>query len=283
MDVQHLDYDDESLVRAALQAAYPSERPIFSQRRGAQIVHAAARELEGSGRSRPFAGGRVAALIAAAFTLLAGTAGAASAALPGERLYPIKHAVERAMVAIAGDDVEAARLELRFAERRLREASAIRSDADDPVDPELNQRFREHLDAAASLAGEQIAGEVEQLEQSRDAQRTGRADAALPVQDTVRVPDTVPAELVPQEEPDADGGDAPEPSPSPSPSASASPTPSPAPTPPTGVDPSPAPSPVGVATPGDGEPESDASPSPSPEAPADDDEEPLVHADAASR
>lgn len=58
-------------------------------------------------------------------TLLAGTAGAAGAALPGQPLYPIKRVVDRAMVAIAGDGAEAARLDLRFAERRLDESAAV--------------------------------------------------------------------------------------------------------------------------------------------------------------
>lgn len=196
MDVQHLEYDDESLVRAALQAAYPTERPVFSQRRGAQIIRAAAvRTLEGGDRRHPFVGGRFVASVAAAFTLLASTAGAASAALPGQPLYPIKRVVERAMVAFAGDDVQAARLELRFAERRLHEATAIRDDADQAVSSSLSDRFHEHLNAATSLAGDQLAGEVEQLEQSQDEAHPSDADASAPVE-------AAPADLAPQEEPD---------------------------------------------------------------------------------
>lgn len=243
MDVRHLDYDDESLVRAALQEAYPSERPVFSQRRGAQIIRAAAvRALDGGDRRHPFVGGRVAATIAAAFTLFAGTAGAASAALPGEPLYPVKQAVERAMVAMTGSDVQAARLELRFAERRLDEAAAIPDDADGNVSASLSNRFNEHLNAAASLAGDQIANEVEQLEQSRDDATTGTANASAPV-------DQAPVNLEPQEQPD---GQVVPPTPLASASPEPSPTPSPEPTGPTpAVVPTPSASPSPTETPGD--------------------------------
>lgn len=267
MDVQHLEYDDESLVRAALQAAYPTERPVFSQRRGAQIIRAAAvRAHEGGHRRHPFVGGRFAASIAAAFTLLAGTAGAASAAVPGQPLYPIKQVVERAMVAFAGDDVQAARLELRFAERRLHEATVIPDDADQTVSSSLSERFHEHLNAATSLAGDQLAGEVEQLEQSQDEQQPSDADASAPVED-------VPADLTPQEEPVivppemlASPSPMPSDAASPEPDPSATPTPEDTPSPtaapsdpsdPTAATPGPSSSPVepsevpsGVAAPG---------------------------------
>ncbi len=274
MDVQHLDYDDESLVRAALQAAYPSERPVFSQRRGAQIIRAAAgRALEGGARRHPFVGGRIAAAVAVAFTLFAGTAGAASAALPGQRLYPIKHVVERAMVAIAGDDVEAARLELRFAERRLREATAIGSDTDQSLDPSLSQRFHEHLDAASSLAGDELAGEVEQLENSRDEQETGSADAALPVEDLP------PAPIDPQAQPAPEDATPPEPTVTLLPEPSASPSPDPSAVPEPATSPSPLPTPDGAGEPATGEP--DAQPSPRPAAPLDRPDEPPIAADGA--
>lgn len=255
MDVQHLEYDDESLVRAALQAAYPTERPIFSQRRGAQIIRAAAvRAHEGGDRRHPFVGGRFAASVAAAFTLLAGTAGAASAALPGQPLYPIKRVVERAMVAFAADDVQAARLELRFAERRLHEATTIPDDTDQAVSSSLSDRFHEHLNAASSLAGDQLAGEVEQLEQSQDEQQPSDADAATPVED-------VPADLQPQQEPEIVPPEVLA-SPSPMPSDAASPQPDPAATP--------APSDTAAPTPAPSDPTDSATATPEPSAaPAD--------------
>lgn len=252
MDVQHLEYDDESVVRAALQAAYPTERPVFSQRRGAQIIRAAAvHAREGGDSRRPFVGGRIAASVAAAFTLFAGAAGAANAALPGERLYPIKQVVERAMIAITNDDVQAARLELRFAERRLHEATSIPGDADGQLSSALSDRFNEHLNAASSLAGDEIAGEVEQLEQSQDEQRTGNAKGSEPVGDT-------PSDLEPQQKLDGEVV-APEAVASPSPVPSVGPSPQPGPSPTTGpvptstadpsTEPSPTPSPTGSAEP----------------------------------
>ena len=147
--------DDEALVSGALEAAYSSDRSVFSQRRGEQIVRAAA--VEQANRT-PFMGSRVAACVAASFVLMAGTAGAAGAALPGQPLYELKQMVERAMIAVTTDDVEAARLELRFAERRLEEASAVIAEEDT-----LTQRFNEHINAANALGGDAVAGEVERL------------------------------------------------------------------------------------------------------------------------
>jgi uncharacterized protein DUF5667 len=195
--------DDEALVSGALQAAYPPTRSVFSQRRGEQIVRAAA--VEQANRT-PLIGSRVAACVAASFVLLAGTAGAASAALPGQPLYQLKQIVERAMVAVTTDDVEAARLELRFAERRLEEASAVTEDEDT-----LTQRFNEHINAATVLAGDEVAGEVQHL---RDTHEYSEPEVA------VAPPRTPPAaEVAPPLEVAS-------PSPSPSPSASPSPVPS---------------------------------------------------------
>lgn len=237
MDAQHLDYDDESLVRAALQAAYPPERPIFSQRRGAQIIRAAAVEaLEQPDRRRPFVGSRVAACLAATFTLLAGTAGVAGAALPGQPLYPIKRAVERAMVAIA-DDQEAARLELRFAERRLAEAEAVAGEADDDLTTAISDRFEAHLNAATRLAGDDVADQVEQLERSkRHTAEDGRGQAEPVIE-------TTPNEPAAPQVPELSVNPVPVPSATPSPSTSPSPSPDEAPDPTPAAEPSPLPSP----------------------------------------
>lgn len=213
MDAQHLNHADEDLVRAALQAAYPSERPVFSQRRGEQIIRAAAVEQSEERPRHPFVGSRVAACVAAAFTLFAGTAGAAGAALPGQRLYPLKLAVERAMVFATNDDEQAARLELEFAERRLEEADAVEAQSDDDVSTSLAQHFHEHLNAAEALAGDDVAGEVEQLERTRREQ--GTSGIAAPVQEQP-APTTPEVAVAP----------APVPTASPSPTATATPLPS---------------------------------------------------------
>lgn len=245
MDAQHLDYDDESLVRAALQAAYPSERPVFSQRRGAQIIRAAAVEaLEQPVRRRPFVGSRVAACLAATFTLLAGTAGVAGAALPGQPLYPIKRVVERAMVAIAGDDTEAARLELRFAERRLAEAEAVADEADGDLSTSISDRFDAHVNAATSLAGDEVADEVEQLERSR--QRTSDSTAQTELGAEAAPPATVEPEV-----PELSADPVPVPGETPSPSTSPSPSPVEAADPAPMADPTPVPSPSPSASEGE--------------------------------
>jgi hypothetical protein len=234
VDAQHLDYDDESLVRAALQAAYPSERPIFSQRRGAQIIRAAAVEAaEQPDRRRPLVGSRVAACLAATFMLLTGTAGVAGAALPGQPLYPVKRVVERAMVAIAGDE-EAARLELRFAERRLAEAEAVAGEAGDEMTTAISDRFDAHLNAATALAGDDVAGTVERLERSKRRTSESGQDGATPLTGTQPAEPQVPA---------LSANPVPVPSATPSPSTSPSPSPIEAADPTPMVDPSPLPSP----------------------------------------
>lgn len=247
MDPQHLDYDDESLVRAALQAAYPSDRPIFSQRRGAQIIRAAAVEaLEQPDRRHPFVGSRVAACLAATFTLLAGTAGVAGAALPGQPLYPIKRVVERAMVAIAGDDAEAARLELRFAERRLAEAEAVAGAADDELTTAISDHFDAHLNAATDLAGDDVAHEVEQLERSKGD--TSEGDPG----EGAQITGTTPNESAAPQAPELSVNPVPVPTVTPSPSSSPSPSPIEAADPAPMADPSPVPSPSPSPSPSEG-------------------------------
>lgn len=157
--------DDERLVTETLRRAFPHERPVFSRRRGEQIIRAAA--IEHAGRRHPRRGSRVAACLAATVTLMVGTTGVAGAALPGQPLYRLKHLVERAMIAVTTDDVDAARLELRFAERRLREADVVDDTVDPGVTDSLAERFNEHVNAATSLAGDSVADEVDRLRDVR--------------------------------------------------------------------------------------------------------------------
>ena len=236
MDERHIDHsDDERLVRASLLAAYPPTRPEFSQRRGEQIIRAAARE-ELAGR-RPSAGGRVAVSLAAAFTLFAGTASAAGAALPGHPLYPLKRVIERAMVAVASDDGDAARLELRFAERRLDEASVL--GADESAATSLAETFNEHIDAATALGGAGVSHEVEHLRRTRadrgaEVTADSAGDRANRRRATGDAPARRPAATVSRSpEPTATAAPSPTatPSPSASPSPSATPTASPRPSP----------------------------------------------------
>jgi hypothetical protein len=212
--------DDERLVRRTLLAAFPPIRSSFSERRGEQIIRAAA--LERRDR-RALVGSRIAACVAASFTLVAGTAGAASAALPGQPLYPLKRIVERAMIAVTSDKDDAARLQLQFAERRLKEAHAVGTE--EPAATSLVEKFNEHINAAASLAGPEVSEEIADLQRSRDESRGG-GDGGPTVS--------------PQSERSASSASA-SPSTGPSPTASPSPTPSASPS----ASPSPSPSPSG--------------------------------------
>jgi hypothetical protein len=210
---QHDDLsDDERLVREALLAAYPTTRSQFSQRRGEQIIRGAALEEHTDRRSSTV--GRVAASVTAVFTLLAGSASAAGAAMPGHPLYPLKRMMERAMIAVTSDDDSAARLELRFAERRLVEASVVGTE--EPEATSLVEKFHEHIRAAAALGGEEVAGQITQLQRSRNV---GRSDTM--------VKGTGPAPSDPLPSPAGGGAPAAHPTSSPSPM----PTPSPSPTP----------------------------------------------------
>jgi hypothetical protein len=199
----HGDYDDETLVRAALQAAYPEDRPVFSQRRGEQILRAAAVEEQERGERHPFLGGRVAACLAAAFTLFAGTAGAASAALPGQPLDPIKRVVERAMVVVTTDDGDAARVELALAERRLEEAEAVivasegQAEADATADS-LERQANEHLRAASALGGDEVKDKVDDLRTGGSDEETadptaGSAEPVEPADEPAFAPEVAPA------------------------------------------------------------------------------------------
>lgn len=211
MGEQHYDpSDDERLVREALLAAYPTTRSQFGQRRGEQIIRAAALEEHSDRRSSTV--GRVAASVTAVFTLLAGSASAAGAAMPGHPLYPLKRMMERAMIAVTSDDDSAARLELRFAERRLVEASVVGTE--EPEATSLVEKFHEHIRAAAALGGEEVAGQITQLQRSRG----GRSDV---------VEGSGPAPSDPLPSPVGSGAPEAHPSHSPSPV----PTPSPSPTP----------------------------------------------------
>lgn len=220
MGEQHYDHsDDERLVREALLAAHPPTRSQFSQRRGEQIIRAAALEEHTDRRSST--GGRVAASVAAVLTLLAGSASAAGAALPGHPLYPLKRMMERAMIAVASDDGSAARLELRFAERRLVEASVVGTE--EPEATALVEKFHEHIRAAAALGGEEVSGQITQLQRSRTA---GGSDAM--VDHTGAAPSDSRLAPVPSGTPPA------QPSDSPSQTATPSPTPTPLETPSSG-------------------------------------------------
>jgi hypothetical protein len=122
--------------------------------------------------------------------------------------------MERAMIAVTSDDDSAARLELRFAERRLVEASVVGTE--EPEATSLVEKFHEHIRAAAALGGEEVAGQITQLQRSRNV---GRSDTM--------VKRTGPAPSDPLPSPAGSGAPAAHPSSSPSPM----PTPSPSPTP----------------------------------------------------
>ena len=165
---------DERLVRDSLRAAFPQPQDELAHLRGEHLVretaaalrrdHAALDRSEGI-NTVPFRRSRrMAACAGTVLTLLAGSSGVAAAssgATPGEMLYPVKHVVERAWVLTAASDLKAARLELRFAERRLDENNEIIARGGDFAQlPRLREAFIAHLEAAERLAGSLVSDQI---------------------------------------------------------------------------------------------------------------------------
>lgn len=72
---------------------------------------------------------------------------AATDALPGERLYPVKQAVESTRLALTTNPVNEALLHLTFAERRLAEAEQLAAAGNTAVIPQTLQAYEEEVTA----------------------------------------------------------------------------------------------------------------------------------------
>lgn len=113
---------------------------------------------------------------------LAVTATTADAALPGSALYPIDLALENARLALTADPQARAELTLALAEERLEEITTL--SVAGRVPPEtvlvrLETHLQQSLDSAAQLPDAKMAGVLQTLKHSVEAQKQATAQAML--------------------------------------------------------------------------------------------------------
>lgn len=100
--------------------------------------------------SRPFAKLGIATLVFA--MLSSGTIVMAKESLPGTPFYPVKLAVEKARVVVAGSDEKRAALYLDFASERVDELEAL--EKDNKNNPALVRAVAKNIEAARTAAGD---------------------------------------------------------------------------------------------------------------------------------
>ena len=100
--------------------------------------------------SRPFAKLGIVTLVFA--MLSSGTIVMAKGSLPGTPLYPVKLAVEKARVGVAGSDEKKAALYLDFASERVDELEAL--EKDNKNNPALVRAVAKNIEAARTAAGD---------------------------------------------------------------------------------------------------------------------------------
>ncbi|MCH7607184.1 MAG: hypothetical protein IIC94_01230 [Chloroflexi bacterium] len=119
----------------------------------------------------PFAGaGRAPRLATVALVVLlvvagssTGTVLAAQDSAPGELLYPVMRAGERAQLALAVTDERKSRLHARFMERRMSELEAVTSTGRGRFVPDLVEQIERHRARAQGLAVARVRSIVETL------------------------------------------------------------------------------------------------------------------------
>jgi hypothetical protein len=102
--------------------------------------------------------------------LSAGTVSAASASLPGSRLYPVKRATEALVSSVALTPQLQTRVHLAWAERRLHEAEALMSRggvADESVLGDLEEETEQALAAAEQTDPDQLSAVVTHTKQQQ--------------------------------------------------------------------------------------------------------------------
>jgi hypothetical protein len=102
--------------------------------------------------------------------LSAGTVSAASASLPGSRLYPVKRAAETLMSSVAFTPRLQTRVHLAWAERRLHEAEALMARdgvADESVLGDLEEETEQALAAAEQTDPDQLTAVLAHTEQQQ--------------------------------------------------------------------------------------------------------------------
>ena len=76
------------------------------------------------------------------------TAYAASSALPGDALYPVKTSMESARISLTGDDAAQARLYLDFAGRRLAEIQTLIQEGRTSFVAKTSDQFKDNVEKA---------------------------------------------------------------------------------------------------------------------------------------
>ena len=99
---------------------------------------------------------RWAVVVAAVFLVIllagSGTVAASSSSLPGDTLYPVKTATERVWLSMTFSDTARARLQAKFADRRVAEMARMAERGNTERMEELAARFSAHLKKIEELA-----------------------------------------------------------------------------------------------------------------------------------
>lgn len=139
-----------------------------------------ARVMEGAGRPRGFlvtAPRRIAVALAVTTALSGGVAYAADGALPGDFLYPVKRAIENAIVAVLPEgDLERTAL-VEIARRRAEEAAQLQIEGPAELSTDSLRELRDALEQVAEPGG---------LTREEEAQiRESAGEQGGPVHETV--------------------------------------------------------------------------------------------------
>jgi hypothetical protein len=168
----------EPLLRTAVgarEAADVEPRPEFKAQVRYQIQsRLSAKEQRAEHKRMPVLGWvpRWAMVVAAILlvVVLAGgsTVAASSDSLPGDTLYPVKTATERVQMLFAFSDVAKAKLEAKFAGRRVQEMARLAERGDTENLGDLAVRFEEHLARIEGLSARIMAADSENMAKIAD-------------------------------------------------------------------------------------------------------------------
>ncbi len=149
----------EHLLKVALSVTETSSiepRPAFMNAAKYRLLSALEAKREKRAQHRPLFWGwqrRWATVIAAVlvvFLIGGGTVTASANSLPGDTLYPVKTATEKARVFFTPGDRARAGLHIKFAERRIKEVEAL-DQVGRPIPPSVLSVMYEETDRAASM------------------------------------------------------------------------------------------------------------------------------------
>lgn len=153
----------EPLLRVAVAARKASSaaepRPEFK----ARVRHEVQSQIRSKGRKPEPKGvpalhwmprwAAIAACVAMLFVFAAGgTVAASSGSMPGDTLYPVKTATEQVQMKLTFSEAARAKLQARFAERRVWEMAQLARKGRAETMQELSRKFESHLDQIGQLA-----------------------------------------------------------------------------------------------------------------------------------